>query len=78
MVWRPATPASPARSFRIAASDFRHCLALEGLLARQAFKQDTAKGPDIRALVDRFPCGLLRAHVRCRAENHARAGHLVG
>ncbi len=45
--------------------------AAERWLCREHLVEDTAKGPDIRALVDDFPPSLFRAHVPGRAYHGA-------
>ena len=53
-------------------------VAIEGLSSRQSLVETTSERPDIRALVDRLPPCLLRAHVGSGAEDHPRAGTLYG
>ena len=48
-------------------------VAPERPCARQHLVQHRAKGPDIRAPVGRVAAGLLRRHVRRRAQDHAHA-----
>src|SRR6185295_18991707 len=55
--------------------DVRRRVAVEGPPAGEALAEHAAQGPDVRALVDRPPARLLRAHVGDRAED--RAGRRV-
>jgi hypothetical protein len=47
-------------------------VSLERASAGQHFKHDGTERPDIRTLVNDFPAGLFRRHVRRRPENDAR------
>ena len=49
-------------------------VALERAAARQHFVEHAAERPDVGALVDALAARLLRAHVRGRAHDDARAG----
>src|SRR5262249_56351718 len=42
----------------------------EGLLSGEHLIEHATERPDVRALVDRFPLRLLRAHVSSRPEDH--------
>jgi hypothetical protein len=54
----------------------RHTLApAEEMLSGQHLVKHHAKGPDIGPLIDLFPAGPFRRHIRCGSQNHPRLRH---
>ena len=54
--------------------DVGNSLTLKQGTASQDFVENCTERPDIGPFVGRFSARLLRAHVWCRAHDHARAG----
>ena len=48
-----------------------HRLPFERALPREAFVEDAAEGPDVRAAIDDFASRLLGREIRGRAQDHA-------